>query len=149
MQIHNIGSLLFYTTVFVGLLDNNTSPTIAQYISWSAAVPVELAISKASLSINLYLASPKIGYLRNWRRPVLEKICVRENIELTLNGVRIATLLALVILYASKCTLQPHDRAASQLVNSACTATEPLASGRLGGASSDTWWRSSKGLQGL
>ena len=171
MQIYTIGSSFFYTTVLVALLKNHTSPTIAQFISWSAAVPIELAIPKASLStlssVNPGLTIEPLEGGQFWRG-----IVSRNSIDLILNGVRISTLLTLIVLYASKYASKTRDQTVAQLVNGASVATGPLrlpyaesgqsakrtdgdpgvgvaasqgTSGHLGGASSDSWWNYLKG----
>lgn len=173
MQIHIIGFFLFYTTALVALLKNDTSPTIAHFIFWSAAVPIELATSEPFSSIlNSVNQDPTIETLQGsqFRRNIVS----RRSIELTFNGVRIATLLAMVALYASKCTLKTRDHTGDQLVNDVPVGTGPLrlphaeseksakttdrdpgvgfsapqgTSGRLGEASSDSWWGYLKGYR--
>ena len=83
------------------LLDTSPSPTVAQFVCWLAAVPLELVILSTSLSLYTsphhepVVGDPEGGKLR-------QTITPWEYSEVASNSLRVLILLALVILYASK-----------------------------------------------
>lgn len=83
------------------LLDTTPSPTLAQLVCWSVAIPIELVILSTSLSIYTsvhhepVIGDPEGGRLRR-------SITPWEILEVSSNAVRILILFALVILYAAK-----------------------------------------------
>lgn len=96
------------------LLDTTPSPTLAQFVCWSVAIPIELVIVSTSLSLYTsvhhepVVGDPEGGKLRR-------TITTWESMEVVSNSVRILILLALVLLYASKSiTAKSHDKKAAQ-----------------------------------
>lgn len=97
------------------LLDTTPSPTLAQLVCWSVAVPFELVILSTSLSLYTgvhhepVVGDPEGGKLRR-------SITPWEYMEVVSASIRILLLFALVLLYASKSITtkpekQPHERA--------------------------------------
>lgn len=83
------------------LLDTSPSPTVSQFVCWLAAIPLELVILSTSLSFYTsphhepVVGDPEGGKLRKTITPW-------EYSEVASNSLRVMTLLALVVLYASK-----------------------------------------------
>jgi ABC-type transport system involved in Fe-S cluster assembly fused permease/ATPase subunit len=99
--IYIVASFFFYAVLLMTLLDTSPSPTVAQFVCWLAAVPLELAILSTSLSLYTsphhepVVGNPEGGKLR-------QTITPWEYPEVVSNSLRVLILLALVILYASK-----------------------------------------------
>lgn len=111
-QIYIVGSFFDYAVLLISLLDTTPSPTIAQFVCWSVAIPIELVI--LSTSISLYTSAhhepvvgdPEGGKLRR-------TITHWESMEIVSSSVRILILFLLVLLYASKSiTTKSHDQKA-------------------------------------
>ncbi|KAJ5430080.1 ABC transporter integral membrane type 1 [Penicillium cf. griseofulvum] len=49
--IYVVGSFFVYAVLLMAMLDTSPSPTIAQFVCWSVAIPIELVIVSTSLSI--------------------------------------------------------------------------------------------------
>lgn len=105
------------------LLDTTPSPTLAQFVCWSVAIPIELVILSTSLSLYTsvhhepVVGDPEGGKLRRTITPW-------ECMEVVSNSVRILLLFVLVLLYASKSiTLKSHDKKAGQRPNGTSEST--------------------------
>ncbi|KAJ6131446.1 hypothetical protein N7523_001906 [Penicillium sp. IBT 18751x] len=110
--IYIVGSFFVYAVLLISLLDTTPSPTLAQFVCWSVAIPIELVI--LSTSITLYtsihheptVGDPEGGKLRRTITPW-------ESMEVASSSVRILILFALVLLYASKSiTTKSHEQKA-------------------------------------
>lgn len=99
--IYIVGSFFGYAIILVSLLDTNPSPTFAQFIPWSIAVPIEMAILGVSLSIHAdvhhepIVGNPVGGRLR-------KGMTAWESMEAASNCVRILVLAILVATYLIK-----------------------------------------------
>ncbi|THC92610.1 hypothetical protein EYZ11_007912 [Aspergillus tanneri] len=99
--IYIVGSFFDYSIILVSLLDTEPSPTFAQFIPWSIAIPIELAILGVSLSIHTdahyepVVGNPIGGRLRKGITPW-------ESMGLVSNCVRILVLAILVTTYLFK-----------------------------------------------
>lgn len=100
-QIYIVGSFFVYAIILVSLLDTNPSPTFAQFIPWSIAVPIEMAILGVSVSIHAdvhrepIVGNPEGGRLR-------KGMTGWESMEVASNCVRILVLAVLVTTYLFK-----------------------------------------------
>ena len=98
LQIYIVGSFFVHAVILVSLLDTNPSPTAAQFVPWCVAVPFELAILGASLSlyINVHhepvVGDPAGGVLR-------KSITLWESLIVASNSVRVLFLATLVTMY--------------------------------------------------
>lgn len=95
-----MGSFFVYAVILVSLLDTKPSPTFAQFVPWLVAIPIELLILGASLSIYTtvhrepVVGDPNGGRLRN-------SITLWESVEVVSNCIRVLFLVTLVMVYAS------------------------------------------------
>ncbi|KAI9924791.1 hypothetical protein MW887_006647 [Aspergillus wentii] len=112
--IYIVGSFFVHAVILVSLLDTNPSPTCAQFVPWLVAIPFELAILGASLSIytNVHhepiVGNPIGGQLRN-------SITLWESLEVLSNCLRILVLLALTVIYlATSIRYKAHKRSAAR-----------------------------------
>lgn len=110
--IYIVGSFFDYAVLLISLLDTSPSPTLAQFVCWFVAIPIELVI--LSTSITLYtsvhhepiVGDPEGGKLRR-------TITHWESMEIVSSSVRILILFTLVILYASMSfTIRSHEQKA-------------------------------------
>ncbi|OJJ51301.1 hypothetical protein ASPZODRAFT_127358 [Penicilliopsis zonata CBS 506.65] len=98
MVIYIVGSFFVYAVILVSLLDTNPSPTFAQFVPWLLALPLELAIDGASVSLYISahheptVGDPEGGRLRTGITPW-------EVMEVISNSVRALILFILVLLY--------------------------------------------------
>ena len=113
----------------MALLDTTPSPTIAQFVCWSVAIPIELVILSTSLSIYTsvhhepIVGNPEGGRLR-------KGITFWEILEVGSISLRVLVLFTLVVLYACQImSLKSHEKA-NQRANEATEATGLLDSGR-------------------
>ncbi|KAJ5094193.1 hypothetical protein N7456_010054 [Penicillium angulare] len=108
--IYIVGSFFVYAVLLMTLLDTTPSPTLAQFICWSVAIPIELVILSTSLSIYTSVHhEPVVGDPEGGR--IRRSITLWETLEVSSNAVRILLLFALVILYASKSiSCKNHDK---------------------------------------
>lgn len=113
----------------MALLDTSPSPTIAQFVCWSVAIPVELVILSTSLSVYTsvhhepVVGNPEGGKLR-------KGITFWETLEVGSNSLRVLILFALVVLYACQTmSLKSHEKE-NQRANGATEATGLLDSSR-------------------
>lgn len=105
------------------LLDTTPSPTIAQFVCWSVAIPIELFILSTSLSLYTgvhhepVVGDPEGGKLRR-------SITFWESLEVVSVSIRILLLFALVVLYASKSiTTKSREKKAHERANGATEST--------------------------
>lgn len=105
------------------LLDTTPSPTPAQLVCWSVAIPIELVILSTSLSFYTsahhepVVGDPKGGPLRR-------SMTAWESMEVVSNSVRIFFLFALVLLYiCNSFTFKSHNESAHHGVNGASETT--------------------------
>ena len=123
MQIYIVGSFFVYAVLLMTLLDTTPSPTLAQFVCWVVAIPMELVILSISLSIYTsvhhepVVGDPEGGRLRR-------SITTWECLEVGSNSVRILILFALVVLYASNSIiLKSQDKKANQRANGVTEST--------------------------
>ncbi|KAJ5492738.1 ABC transporter aclQ [Penicillium diatomitis] len=99
--IYIVGSFFFYAVLLMTLLDTNPSPTVAQFVCWLAAIPLELILVSTALSLYTsphhepIVGNPEGGTLR-------QSITPWEHAEIASNSLRVLILVALVALYISK-----------------------------------------------
>lgn len=105
------------------LLDTTPSPTLAQFVCWSVAIPIELVILSTSLSFYTgvhhepVVGDPEGGKLRR-------SITPWECMEVVSSSIRILLLFALVLLYASKSiTTKSHEKQTHERSNGATEST--------------------------
>lgn len=122
-QIYIVGSFFDYAVLLMTLLDTTPSPTIAQFVCWSVAVPIELVILSTSLSLYTgvhhepVVGDPEGGKLRR-------SITPWECMEVVSASIRILILFALVLLYASKSiTTKNPEKQANGQANGATEST--------------------------
>ena len=112
------------------LIDTSPSPTIAQFVCWSVAIPVELVILSTSFSVYTsvhhepIVGNPEGGRLR-------KGITFWESMEMASISLRILILFALVILYSCQTMSMKSHEKASQRANGATEATGLLDSARI------------------
>ncbi|KAF4218557.1 hypothetical protein CNMCM8980_008997 [Aspergillus fumigatiaffinis] len=96
--IYVVGSFFVYAVILVSLLDSKPSPSSTQLIPWIVAIPFELAIVGASLSIystvhhEPVVGNPSGGRLR-------QGMTCWESMEVVSNCIRVLILASLVIIY--------------------------------------------------
>ncbi|GFF36702.1 vacuolar ABC heavy metal transporter (Hmt1), putative [Aspergillus lentulus] len=96
--IYVVGSFFVYAVILVSLLDSKPSPSSTQLIPWIVAIPFELAIVGASLSIystvhhEPVVGNPSGGRLR-------QGMTGWESMEVVSNCIRVLILASLVIIY--------------------------------------------------
>ncbi|GFF76443.1 heavy metal tolerance protein [Aspergillus udagawae] len=96
--IYVVGSFFVYAIILVSLLDSKPSPSSTQLIPWIIAIPFELAIVGASLSIystihhEPVVGNPSGGRLR-------QGMTGWESMEIVSNCIRVLMLAILVIIY--------------------------------------------------
>ncbi|CAG8337394.1 unnamed protein product [Penicillium salamii] len=127
--IYIVGSFFVYAVLLMALLDTSPSPTIAQFVCWSVAIPIELVILSTSLSVYTsvhhepVVGNPEGGKLR-------KGITFWETLEVGSNSLRVLILFALVVLYACQTmSLKSHEKE-NQRANGATEATGLLDSSR-------------------
>ncbi|KAJ5185034.1 ABC transporter integral membrane type 1 [Penicillium cf. griseofulvum] len=126
--IYVVGSFFVYAVLLMAMLDTSPSPTIAQFVCWSVAIPIELVIVSTSLSIYTSVHhEPIVGDPEGGR--VRRSITFWESLEVGSNSVRILILFALVLLYACQSFSMKSQQKASQRANGATEATGLLDSG--------------------
>ncbi|KAJ5500097.1 ABC transporter, integral membrane type 1 [Penicillium expansum] len=120
--VYVVGSFFVYAVLLMAMLDTSPSPTLAQFVCWSVAIPIELVIVSTSLSIYTSVHhEPIVGDPEGGR--VRRSITFWESLEVGSNSVRILILFALVLLYACQSfSLKSHGKA-SQRTNGATEAT--------------------------
>ncbi|KAJ5751869.1 ABC transporter integral membrane type 1 [Penicillium odoratum] len=108
--VYIVGSFFVYAVLLISLLDTTPSPTLAQFVCWSVAIPIELVILSTSLFIYTSVHhEPVVGDPEGGR--IRRSITVWESLEVASNAVRILILFALVVLYASKSiSCKQHDK---------------------------------------
>lgn len=112
----------------MAMLDTSPSPTIAQFVCWSVAIPIELVIVSTSLSIYTSVHhEPIVGDPEGGR--IRRSITLWESLEVGSNSVRILILFALVLLYACQSFSMKSHGKASQGANGVTEATGLLDSG--------------------
>ncbi|KAJ5997053.1 hypothetical protein N7522_008713 [Penicillium canescens] len=111
--IYIVGSFFVYAVMLMALLDTSPSPTIAQFVCWSVAIPLELVILSTSLSVYTsvhhepIIGDPEGGRLRN-------SITPWECMEVVSNSVRILVLFSLVLLYVCQSMrMKSHEKKAA------------------------------------
>ncbi|KAK9554417.1 ATP-binding cassette-type vacuolar membrane transporter Hmt1 [Aspergillus fumigatus] len=96
--IYVVGSFFVYAVILVSLLDSKPSPSSTQLIPWIVAIPIELAIVGASLSIystvhhEPVVGNPSGGRLR-------QGMTGWESMEVVSNCIRVLILASLVMIY--------------------------------------------------
>ena len=126
-QIYVVGSFFVYAVLLMAMLDTSPSPTLAQFICWSVAIPIEMVIVSTSLSIYTSVHhEPIVGDPEGGR--VRRSITFWESLEVGSNSVRILILFALVLLYACQSFNMKRHGKASQRANGATEATGLLLS---------------------
>jgi hypothetical protein len=113
----------------MALLDTSPSPTIAQFVCWSVAIPIEVVI--VSTSFSLYTSAhhePMVGNPEGGR--IRKNITIWESLEMVSNCLRILILFALVILYICQIMSMKSHEKANQRANEATEATGLLDSAR-------------------
>lgn len=106
----------------MALLDTTPSPTIAQFVCWSVAIPIELLIVSTSLSI--YTSAhhePIVGNPEGG--PLRRSITFWETLEIGSNSLRILILFALVIFYACQTMSMKSHQKANQRASGATETT--------------------------
>lgn len=123
VQIYIVGSFFFYAVLLMTLIDTTPSPTLAQFVCWSVAIPIELVIVSTSLSLYTsvhhepIVGDPEGGKIRR-------TITTWEFLEVVSISVRILILFALVLLYATKSiTARSHDKKAARENGNATEST--------------------------
>ncbi|KAJ5629007.1 Vacuolar ABC heavy metal transporter (H.t1.c1) [Penicillium lividum] len=108
--VYIVGSFFVYAVLLMTLLDTTPSPTLAQFVCWSVAIPIELVILSTSLFIYTSVHhEPVVGDPEGGR--IRRSITVWESLEVASNAVRVLILFALVVLYASKSiSCKQHDK---------------------------------------
>lgn len=98
----------------MAMLDTSPSPSPAQFVCWSVAVPIELVILSTSISIYTSVHhEPIVGNPEGGR--VRRSITFWECMEVASNSVRILILFTLVLLYAGQTlSMKSQDKAAQQ-----------------------------------
>ncbi|KAJ5988762.1 hypothetical protein N7481_003972 [Penicillium waksmanii] len=121
--IYIVGSFFDYAVILMTLLDTTPSPTPAQLVCWSVAIPIELVILGTSLSFYTsphhepIVGDPKGGRLRR-------SMTAWESMEVVSNSIRIFFLFALVLLYVcNSINFKSHDEHAHRGVNGASETT--------------------------
>ncbi|CAI7582350.1 unnamed protein product [Penicillium palitans] len=96
-----VGSFFTHTVIFISLLDTDPGPSIVQFIPWLSAVPFEVAILSASVSIYSHAhREPTVGDPFGGR--LRTKITFWEALEIFAGSVRIVFLALLVVSYSFK-----------------------------------------------
>ncbi|KAJ5095782.1 hypothetical protein NUU61_005138 [Penicillium alfredii] len=121
--IYIVGSFFVYAVILMTLLDTSPSPTLAQFVCWSVAIPFELVILSTSLSIYTSIHhEPTVGDPEGGR--LRRSITTWESMEVVSGSVRISLLLSLVLLYGCKSiSSKTHEKKASQHANGVTEAT--------------------------
>ncbi|KAJ5888210.1 hypothetical protein N7495_008251 [Penicillium taxi] len=121
--VYIVGSFFVYAVLLMTLIDTTPSPTLAQFICWSVAIPIELVILSTSLSLYTSIhhepivGNPEGGRLRR-------SITSWEYAEVITSSVRILILLTLVLVYASQSiTTKSQDQQASLQVDGVTEST--------------------------
>lgn len=97
-KIYVVGSFFVYAIILVSLLDTKPSPTFAQFVPWLVAIPIELIILGASLTIYVHPHhEPVVG--NPYGGPLRKGITFWETMEVVSNIVRILILVAMVLIY--------------------------------------------------
>ncbi|KAJ5774292.1 Vacuolar ABC heavy metal transporter (H.t1.c1) [Penicillium paradoxum] len=120
--IYVVGSFFVYAVLLMAMLDTSPSPTLAQFVCWSVAVPIEMVILSTSLSI--YTSAhhePIVGNPEGGR--VRRSITFWECLEVGSNSIRILILFALVLLYVIQSLSMKSQEKASKRVNGATETT--------------------------
>ncbi|KAJ6187413.1 hypothetical protein N7519_002321 [Penicillium mononematosum] len=126
--VYVVGSFFVYSVLLMAMLDTSPSPTLAQFVCWSVAIPIELIIVSTSLSIYTSVHhEPIVGDPEGGR--VRRSITLWESLEVGSNSIRILILFALVLLYACQSFSMKSHAKASQRANGATEATGLLDSG--------------------
>ncbi|KAJ5846582.1 hypothetical protein N7534_010251 [Penicillium rubens] len=126
--VYVVGSFFVYSVLLMAMLDTSPSPTLAQFVCWSVAIPIELVIVSTSLSIYTSVHhEPIVGDPEGGR--VRRRITLWESLEVGSNSIRILILFALVLLYACQSFSMKSHAKASQRANGATEATGLLDSG--------------------
>ena len=87
-----------YALILVSLLDTKPSPTLAQLVPWLAAIPLELTILGAALTIYIHQHhEPTVGDAVGG--PLRTEITAWEFLEVLINFIRILILTAMAVLY--------------------------------------------------
>ncbi|KAJ5236369.1 hypothetical protein N7489_006460 [Penicillium chrysogenum] len=110
--VYVVGSFFVYSVLLMAMLDTSPSPTLAQFVCWSVAIPIELVIVSTSLS----QSTPRFTMSQ-----LLE---TQKEVD-----IRILILFALVLLYACQSFSMKSHAKASQRANGATEATGLLDSG--------------------
>ncbi|KAJ6092618.1 hypothetical protein N7486_007907 [Penicillium sp. IBT 16267x] len=101
MVVYIVGSFFVYAVLLMTLLDTTPSPTLAQFVCWSVAIPMELVILSTSMFIYTSVHhEPIVGDPEGGR--IRRSITPWESLEVASNAVRVLLLFALIVLYASK-----------------------------------------------
>ncbi|CAL5870186.1 uncharacterized protein PFLUO_LOCUS4421 [Penicillium psychrofluorescens] len=118
-----IASFFVYSVILISLLDTSPSPTLAHFVSWSVAIPIELVILSASLSIYTaphhepIVGDPEGGSLR-------KRITLWEYLEVVAGSVRVLLLFVLVLLYAcNSLSMKHYEKKAQRQANGTTEAT--------------------------
>ncbi|KAJ5601895.1 hypothetical protein N7510_011429 [Penicillium lagena] len=120
-----IASFFVYSVILISLLDTSPSPTLAHFVSWSVAIPIELVILSASLSIYTaphhepIVGDPEGGRLR-------KRTTVWEYLEVVAGSVRVLILFVLVLLYACNSLSMKHSEKKAQRRANGTTETTGL-----------------------
>lgn len=98
LQIYIVGSFFVYAVLLVSLLDTTPSPSAAQFVPWIVAIPFELAILGASLSVYINVHhEPVVGDPVGG--PLRKSMTLWESLEVISNSVRVLILAVVVSLY--------------------------------------------------
>ncbi|KAJ5986284.1 hypothetical protein N7451_010649 [Penicillium sp. IBT 35674x] len=99
--VYIVGSFFVYAVLLMTLLDTTPSPTLAQFVCWLVAIPMELVILSTSMFIYTSVHhEPIVGDPEGGR--IRRSITPWESLEVASNAIRVLILFALVVLYASK-----------------------------------------------
>ncbi|KAJ5808614.1 hypothetical protein N7474_009883 [Penicillium riverlandense] len=118
-----VGSFFVYSVILISLLDTSPSPTLAHFVSWSVAIPIELVILSTSLS--LYTAphhEPIVGDPEGGR--LRKRITMWEYLEVVVGSLRVLILFVLVLLYAcNSLSMKHYEKKAQRQANGPTEAT--------------------------
>lgn len=109
VQIYLVGSFMVYILLLIQMIDSRPSPTIAHFVSWLAAVLMELILLGASFAV--YTAAhrePKVGHPHGGK--LRRQMSEWEITEVIIDVVRIFFLVGLVIFFALFVYLQGASR---------------------------------------
>ncbi|KAJ5103306.1 Vacuolar ABC heavy metal transporter (H.t1.c1) [Penicillium argentinense] len=121
--IYIVGSFFDYAVILMTLLDTTPSPTPAQLVCWSVAIPIEIVILTTSLSFYTSVHhEPTVGDPDGG--PLRRTITFWESMEVVSNSVRILLLFALVLLYTcNSFTFKSHGGQTHRGANGASETT--------------------------